>query len=316
KEGLEENRKAIESFESFVSRYPDHEFAIRCYFQLYLLYQELEDQANVEKIKNLILSNYPDTDYARLIEDPTYYKQILEEQNRVNTLYTDAYQAFKDDEYFTTVIYSEEALSSFPKDPLAPKFAYLRAVAKGQMEHQDSLIVCLRELVRKYPGSDVTPMARDILKGFNVTPELTAVEKQEQAEQKQLSAAMELFSYAPNDRYLYLMIVKTGDVNINATKVKIADHNMKFHSLESFRVNSVLFNNSSELLTVGTFENEAKAFEYLNGIKNSTYVFSDITDENYEHFIISTSNYPVLYKNKQLDLYRTFYKERFLNKED
>ncbi len=316
KEGLNENRKAVESFESFVSRYPENDFAIRCYFQLYLLYQELDDQANVDRVKGVILSEYPDTDYARLIEDPSYYQQLLEEQNRVNTLYTDAYQAFEDGQYFTTVIYSEEALMSYPKDDLAPKFTYLRALAKGKMEHQDSLIVCLREMVRKYPASDVTPLAREILNRFNISPELTVEEKQAKEEEKQLNAAMELYAYEPSDRYLYLMIVKSGEVNINATKVKVSDHNNKYSSLETYRVNSVLLNSSSELITVGTFENEEKALDYLMEIENSTYVFSDISSENYEHFIISTKNYPVFYKDKNIQMYRTFFQNTFENRDE
>ncbi len=56
-------------------------------YQLYKLYEESGDVAKRDYYKNMIIRDYPDSDYAMIIQDPSYYLKLGEERNREKTLY-------------------------------------------------------------------------------------------------------------------------------------------------------------------------------------------------------------------------------------
>ncbi|MBE9492297.1 MAG: hypothetical protein IMY70_05380, partial [Bacteroidetes bacterium] len=107
-------------------------------------------------------------------------------------------------------------------------------------------------------------------------------------------------------------IVKRQAVKLNPTKVKISDFNKKYYRITKLTINSLLLNNNQYLITVGNFKNAAMALHYYNSIKDNRYVFSDVAKGNYDQFIISTDNYPVFYKDKNIELYELFFMKEYL----
>ena len=46
---------------------------------------------------------------------------------------------------------------------LMPKFLYLKALSVGKVDVVDSLAAVLKEIIVKYPSSEIAPMAQDLL---------------------------------------------------------------------------------------------------------------------------------------------------------
>ena len=112
--------------------------------------------------------------------------------------------------------------------------------------------------------------------------------------------------------HFYVMIVNSSKVEVNALKIKIADFNTKFHGLESFEVNSLLFDNNDEMITVSPFDDARAAMQYLASIRDSKYIFTKLeTSGDYSDFVISVTNYPVLYKNKDIGKYQKFFEKNY-----
>jgi hypothetical protein len=65
------------------------------------------------------------------------------------------------------------------------------------------------------------------------------------------------------------------------------------------------------LVTVGNFDSEAEATNYLMALKNDTYVTSGVSNNDFKVFSISLDNYPLFYKDKNLDGYELFWKENY-----
>ena len=59
-------------------------------------------------------------------------------------------------------------------------------------------------------------------------------------------------------------------------------------------------------MTVGNFDNEQKAEDYITSMFLSDYVFGGIDKAHYTITPISVKNYPVYYQSKDLDEYIQF----------
>ncbi len=311
KEGLDDIPKSIETYEELLNRYPENEHQLQAYYQLYRMFLELGDEEKTNYYKMLIINRYPDSDYAKIIEDPDYYLQLQEQQNLLANLYSDTYEAYLDGRYFTVIDNCNLALAQYnDSTSLIPKFEYLKAVSIGKVDVVDSLVVALKYIVATYPGTEVEPMAQDIL-------DYITKERPEFADDAQAEAADSVivfpFTYTPDITHIYVMIVKKEAMKLNPTKVKVSDFNQKYYRIKELTINSLLFDKNHYLISIGNFADAEEAMGYYNTIKDNNYVFSDISITNVQQFIISTDNYPILFKDKESELYGLFFEKEYLD---
>jgi hypothetical protein len=112
--------------------------------------------------------------------------------------------------------------------------------------------------------------------------------------------------------HFYVLVVNDELVDVDALKVKISDYNAKFHDLDNLMVNSLMLDNGKEMITVNNFTNGETAMNYFMGILNSKYIFTKLENAGeYFNFVISVENYPVLYKNKDIQQYLRFFEKNY-----
>ena len=75
-EGLGDYGNATQTFETLLSRFPENKYKIQTTYELCMLYEHLQNQPQSSLYKNQILTLYPESDYARLLVNPNYYKEI------------------------------------------------------------------------------------------------------------------------------------------------------------------------------------------------------------------------------------------------
>ncbi len=311
-ENLNDYGRSIETFESLLERYPDNKYKVPSNYELYQLYLKLENKPKTDTYKNIILTKYPETDYARLLINPNYYKELSLKQSEASQLYEDTYNAFSNQQYYMVLNNAAIARTNFKNDSvLMPKFDYLRGLALGKIEVVDSLAVAMYQIIKDYPKSQVRTLAQDVLnflgnqrnsEGEPIVTDSTDL----------LAPAMKLYKYDPNALHFYVLIVNGNLVDVNALKIKITDFNAKFYDLDKLQVNSIIFNNEQQIVTVNNFESAEKAMNYSINIRDSKYIFTKLeTSGNYSDFIISVENYPVLYRNKDISQYIRFFEKNY-----
>jgi hypothetical protein len=109
-----------------------------------------------------------------------------------------------------------------------------------------------------------------------------------------------------------MLVVKRQAVKLNAMKVKLSDHNKKYFSLKGLTINSVLLDENRYMITVGNFADAKEALAYLKATSGDEYVFSDLGSGNYTETVISMKNYPIFYKDKNVNLYMRFFEIKYL----
>jgi tetratricopeptide (TPR) repeat protein len=313
-DGLEDLGNSVQSFETLQERFPGNQYEIQTDYELYQLYSQLKNQPKSDYYRNLILTQYPETDYAKLLVNPEYYKEIQARLSEAENLYEDTYAAFQNQQYYMVIHNAGIALEKYQNDTaLIPRFDYLRALSLGKIEVEDSLVVALQGIIKKYPKSQVKALATSLLTylssqrvGTGSTPIVvdSTGEVQDQGSK--------LYTYHPNSVHFYVLLVDGSKVDVNALKIKITDFNQKFYSLEELQVNSLLLDNTIEMVTVNNFDDGQKAVDYLKAIRASKYVFTRLESVGqYNDFAISIENYPIFYRNKNTTQYIRFFEKNY-----
>jgi tetratricopeptide (TPR) repeat protein len=311
-EGLNDYGHAINAFETLNSRFPGNKYTVGAYYELHMLYKELENQPKSDTFKNIILTQYPETDFAKLLVNPNYYKEIQSSRKEVNSLYEDTYKAFTNQQYYMVINNADIALKKYAGDTaLIPRFEYLKALSIGKIEVVDSLVAGMQRIILKYPRSPVRPMAQKVLdylknqrnsQGQPIVSDSTGIPE----------PGSRLYAFNANSIHFFILIADNNRTDINALKVKISDFNLKYFGSENLQVNSLLLEGSQEMITVNNFDNDVKAMNYYASIQNNPYVFTKLENTGgYTDFVISSENYPVFYRSKDIKQYQRFFEKYY-----
>jgi hypothetical protein len=192
--------------------------SIQVQFQLYLLYKENGNLDREEYYKNLIISNYPDSDYAKLLLDPDYFKEMQKKHNYLRDLYEKTYSAYEKEQYTMVVYNADQALEIQREDELIPKFLYLKAISMAKTDIADSMIVNLEKLIDIYPNSEVRPMAENILTNLGVYNPDDNLTEEELAAKEQMEAALGMYTIDKDNEHFFIVFVDGTQINVNALK--------------------------------------------------------------------------------------------------
>jgi len=311
-EELHDTANALETYLAFQERYPINKYRLESWYSLYKIYNGENKTEEATHYKNLIIANYPESEYAKVILDPDYYIKQAEGKNQAAKLYEKAYDAFEKGLYYRVINIADIGVKEYPGDTsYVPKFKYLRAISIGKVNVPDSLYVALNELTENYPDSPVTPRAKAILKVLKADYGLGPAVDTSQVAVDSTGQATSPYKYEPNAKHLFMMIVISTDIEIDPLKVRISDFKKKYFRLERLNIRSLLLDNQRTLITVGNFDDRNAADDFFTAIKNDEYVFSGMKPDDFKIFTISMNNYPIFYREKNMKVYDEFFKKYY-----
>ncbi|MGE5425377.1 MAG: tetratricopeptide repeat protein [Syntrophothermus sp.] len=310
---LKDYPNSIASFEALNERFPGNRYHAASLYELYQIYALLDNQPKANEFRTAILTSYPETDFAKLLVNPDYYKEIQSRQKEVNVLYEDTYNAFQNQQYYMVINNADIARVKYAKDTaMMPRFEYLKALSLGKIEVVDSLVTAMQSIVKKYPNSEIKPMAQQVLDMIGKQQNPAVVQTPQDTLGNVAVAESKIYKYDPRSIHFYVLILDNNQINVEAIKVKISDFNSKYYDLLNLQVSSLLLEGSLEMITVNNFESAAKAVEYFIGIHENKYVFTKIENSGaFNDFVISAENYPVFYKNKNVEQYLQFFRGNY-----
>lgn len=316
---LNDRDRGIETLEKFYARFPNHELTPSALYLLYLNYQNAKSSKS-ETPKNIILTQYAETDYARLINEPDYYEKLAEKTKEMERKYESVYQQFTQKQWQQTITNADAALAVCPDSVLNSKFAYLRAIAIGQVRGDQALKTELQNIVANYDKMEVAELARILLLNFAEPEPDTANSKKVEpvAENKNQNTnnngEQSYFTFAPNDWHYVTMVVNVHKLSVMELKNQISDFNKAFYSLQKFNINSFYITQDEQIVTVSRFKNKETALDYYYSFTKYDKFKGDILAKNIVIFPISAGNYSIYYKEKaSRPLYEQFFNDNYLN---
>jgi len=318
KEKLKDYEHSIKIFKELNKRFPDNENALSVYYYLYLLNNEIENKDAAEYYKRLIASEYPESQYASILTNPNYFKELEEKEKAISNFYDSTYNLYLAKNYDAVLKNYSYADSVYNTSKLMPKFLYLKTLVTGRTKEKDEFKKELELLTEKYPDSEVAPEAENILAYLNrdepeKEPEKVDVFNNEGTETAKDTVAKEIYTYNKRSTHFYMIIVENKKTDINQIKFGISNFNIDYFSTLEFNVSSALLNNDFQFVTVKSFKNKNQAMNYYESISEFGDFFKNLDKGSYRHFIISSENFVKFYKDKNIANYYKFFKENYLD---
>jgi len=302
---LENYGKAVERLEDLLQRFPDTEYQLDAYYMLYLSHKQLSNSAKAKLYADKIINEYPNSTYAKLIQDPSYIKEILSDERQLQVYYEETYNAFSKGQYQIANDRIEKVSNQFgAKNKLQPRFALLNAMIAGNLKGKDTYVNMLKDVIAQYPETPEQVRAREMLKllggsrasgpGQN-RPALEALDGESP------------FKVEENKLH-YMLVVLDKDVNMNDAKIGVSDYNRKYHKLEKLRISNIYLGGVEDkipMIVIRRFKKKDKAMTYYDGISKNSGDF--LPGFNYTVYPVTQNNYRTILKEKSLAGYDTFF---------
>ncbi|TDG37848.1 gliding motility protein [Pedobacter changchengzhani] len=161
---LNDKNEANKVYLELLNRYPENNQLAAIYYSLYLNNNGV-DQYKSNEYKQLVLTKFPNSDFAKTILDPSYSIKKNNLEDAVNENYNQVFNNYAKKDYQEVIKQTVSSLTDFPSNDLAPQYAYLKAIAVGRTAKVDALLTEFNAIVKTYPEDKIiTPLVEDHLK--------------------------------------------------------------------------------------------------------------------------------------------------------
>ena len=314
--------RAIESYLELDKRYPVSIYKLSVYFELWDLYNKTGDLANAELYKTRIIQEYPESNYAKYLQNPNYFIELEAQKDSLNNIYQQAFYQYSQGNYGEAGKLSDQMLKMQPDSVIVPKIEFFQAVAQGTSSDWDGFEKLLNTYVAKYPEGEVTPLAEKIL---TLIQDSTLADYQklvamgylndqiqnEELKSDKLAANDEFggkFSY-DEDLLHYFVVAypKDAGIDVNRLKFDIANYNIDHYTKIDFDIETESLGSNTELIVVRALENKENSLIYFRSIIRKREVFQSLKDVKYVNFVVSSTNFREITADKNYNEYLKFF---------
>ncbi|ARS36865.1 tetratricopeptide repeat protein [Pontibacter actiniarum] len=155
--------EAISTYEQLLQRFPRTEHAAEAYYSLYLLYGRTENTAQQQAYHAKIKEQFPNTVYARLLDDEGFREKNAINNIKVHALYDSAYAHYEAQEYPQAVVLLNRITAQYPLNDIQDKVMFLDAMVAARTEKPQVLRDKLTRFKQEHRGSPLVKKADKML---------------------------------------------------------------------------------------------------------------------------------------------------------
>ena len=302
KDKLEDFPSAVSEFGTLLSRYPDNVYRLDTYYNLYLLYMRQGDTANAEVYRQLILSDFAESNYGKAMQDANYIDNLRAMLTVQEDAYAQAYDAYlnnRNDEVHSALARMQ---TDFPLSKLMPKFMFIDALAYVTENNEEQFKTSLKTLLEQYPETDISPTASAMLKQLNAGRSIKSTSSNTRgllwATRLSTDSAtfandsnLTPFTHNADKPHIFLLAYPTDSVSANDVLYKVAYHNFTTFVVKDFDLEQMTFGQIG-LLAVKGFENYDELVHYRTIFEESELLQS--LPKSVRMVLISEDNFNIL----------------------
>lgn len=299
---LKDYNKAADAYTKLITRYPKNEFELQAYYKLYSIGKINQNIDAVALYQQKIITEYPNSNYAKVLGDPEYFRKAEEIEKQFLNRYTEIYNLFNQNQYVQTAALSRKAIDDFPEHELVPQFNYMIVVSEGVSKDTATFISDLQKLIAKYPNTDIAASAGLLVTYLQeINPQASMVQK--------VAEAKALYTYNPQSEH-FVVIILSKTASTNQMMFNITNFNIDNYSDNDLKVIKADIN-QKWALAVTSFKDATLAGEYLNKFRGDREIWRDVNQQGTEMFIISAENFELLKSENKLEPYTLFFEENY-----
>lgn len=274
KDKLEDYKEARRTFDELDTRYPDNIYRLDAYYNLYLMDVREHDEAGAERYRQRILADFPDSPYGQAMADPAYFDNLRRMDQVQEEMYDRAYGAYLDNDNARVHTLVREMEEKYPLSKILPKFVFIDALSYVTDNNEAKFKERLTHLLEKWPDTDLTPMASDMVKYLNAGRKLnsgggntrgmlweTRLTSAGEGQEGAPDGTPANFDLDPSKPQLLVLAFPLDSVHPNQLLFDVARHNFSSFVVRNFDLEQMNFGNVG-LLVIKGFANMKELEHY------------------------------------------------------
>ena len=315
KDKMDHLRLSEQYLRRLTSDYPGYEHADEAWYHLYLLYLRQGNHLQANNCISHLKAEHPESEWTILLTDPYYAENAKFGEHIEDSLYAATYEAFKQDR--TDMVKANASLSAkrFPQGANRAKFLFIDGMSRLNDGDGDGCMELLREVVERYPDSEVSPLAGMIIKGVQDGRRLHGgkfdigdVWTMRDITLTHDSTVVDTLSTERNQQYLFLLVYEPDSVSENQLLFEMARYNFTNFLVRNFEI-QIDEDNGLHRMIISGFLSFDEAMQYARQLYGNNQMKEKLA--SCRSLIISEANLQLIGRQFSYDEYQQFYEQEF-----
>lgn len=315
KDKLDNLRLSEKALGRLTSQYADYEHNDEAWYHLFLLYSRQGRTAEADRCLTMLQSDFPESDWTILLSDPYFAENQRFGVHIEDSIYAATYEAFKVGRHEEVQANGEISEKRFPLGQHRPKFLFIEGLSLLNKGQSDACIDRLKQVVEKYPESEVSEMAGMIIRGVQQGRTLHGgkfdiddVWSRRAIDMADDGTRNDTLTIERETNFVFLLAYQPDSVNHNQLLYEMAKYNFSNFLVRNFDINVDQDANGLVRMTISGFLNYDEARQYARQLYNNQAMVDMLRP--CRTIIISEKNLPLLGTNYSYRDYEIFFEEK------
>ncbi len=287
---------AEKTFNRVLTDFPDFEHTDEIYYNMFQLYARQGMSAEADDFKNRLIAGYPENEHVKVISDPNFEYKARHGHDEEDSLYQNAYESYKANEFNSVIFTSQYAQEAYPEGANRARFMFLEAMSQLEMGRRTDFLTTMKAIVDNYPQSTVSELAGLYVKGVREGRILTSG-KMEMGSVWDRRAGFLLegdsiltdtaFTDTRDDIHVFVVAYENNSLNENQLLYEMARYNFQNFPVRNFDIN-IERGDGIDMLQIRPFLNYDESYIYLRKLEMDEDMAYKM--EGLKYFVISSHN--------------------------
>ena len=315
-EKLENFELAYRTLLRLLTDYPDYGEMADVYYHLFLLNGRFGKTDEAELYRQKVIDEFPDTKLAAMLANPRYALYARNGKHIEDSVYAATYKAYQENRYDEVERNYALSTSDFPDGVHRPKFMFIYAMSRLYSGDREGFLAALKEVVEKYPKSDVTEMANYIVKGIKEGKLLSdskydasniwarrSMEEQNDSTAQQMALSPERYT-----DFVFMLAYVENSLDEDQLLYEMARYNFTSFLVRNFDIEIVKERGLGQLIVRG-FTSFDEVHAYTQKLFSDTHMAALL--KGIRVVMVSEENLGLLGTAFSFDDYKQFFEEHF-----
>jgi TolA-binding protein len=272
KDKMEDYNAAAYMFNQLLDLYPDNTYRLDVYYNMYMMFMRNGQEADAAPYRDSILVQFPDSKYGKAMQDPNYLENLKNMNRDQENMYEAAYANYLANNHAAVHEAYAEMMRKYPLSKIMPKFMWIDALSYLTEKDHEKFKETLKDMLQRYPQTDITPTASEIVKqlnqgrrleggGSNLRGMLWTTRLSNDTTPQALERTFTPFAEDNDKPQVFILLYPNDSVNGNILLYEVARHNFNAFKVKDYDIEQMAFGTLG-LLVVRGLDNFKEAVYY------------------------------------------------------
>ncbi len=286
------------------------------YYHLFLLYGRLDNDAQSEYYRQLLISTFPENKMAALLANPNYEMIARNGKHIEDSIYAATYEAYKADRYSEVARNYEYHTKNFPEGRHRARIMFIQAMSLLYTHQRTEFLALLQELIQTYGKEEVAEMASYIVKGVQ-EGRLLSDSKYDASDiwkRRRFNVAegdsvtVDTLSASRYSTFNFVLAYPTGSLDEDQLLYEMANYNFTSYMIRNFEI-EILDDAEISMMCIKGFLSYDEVHAYAQRLYGDRHMA--IVLDGIRALLISEDNLQLIGVAFSFDEYKDFYDEEF-----